>query len=174
MIDERCKDTIFSELYETYYDKVYASVYPIMRNAHLAEEVTQDSFLKAYKKLHYISDYGKVGAWLKTLAKRTAIDTLRKEQKVVFTEFDESYMHGSSNCVDDYQRQIELHLRVAEVQAEARQLRENLRQVFLLKYKRDLKENEIAEHLKLSQAAVKSRVYRARETVKENLLRQEA
>lgn len=72
----------FARLVEQYQIRIFNFVLQFVRNRHDAEDVTQETFLKAYRGLHrYNSDYA-FGAWLFTIAKRTAFSFLRVTQRV--------------------------------------------------------------------------------------------
>jgi RNA polymerase sigma-70 factor (ECF subfamily) len=68
------------ELYQEYGKAVYSLAYRVLNNTVLAEEVTQDTFLKVWHQTtRWDSQKGKLKNWLLTIAQFTAIDRLRKE-----------------------------------------------------------------------------------------------
>src|SRR5215207_2243320 len=71
-----------SELYQQFGGLVYSIALRVVQNPTLAEEVTQDAFLKVW---HQPSSWdpqrGKFVSWLLTITRYTAIDMLRKEQR---------------------------------------------------------------------------------------------
>ena len=69
-------------LYEQYGKAVYSLAYRILQNAALAEEVTQDTFLKVWQhKTSWDPDKGKLKNWLLTITHFTAVDRLRQERR---------------------------------------------------------------------------------------------
>lgn len=67
-------------LYQQYGRAVFSLAYRILGNSTLAEEVTQDTFLKVWHQTtRWDSEKGKLRNWLLTIAQFTAIDRLRKE-----------------------------------------------------------------------------------------------
>ncbi len=71
----------FDKLYNTYYMEIYSYVMTLIRNAHSAEEITQEVFFKAFKtEKKYRGDSGEF-TWLCAIAKNTCIDELRKTSK---------------------------------------------------------------------------------------------
>jgi len=69
-------------LYEQYGKAVYSLAYRILQNATLAEEVTQDAFLKVWQhKTSWNPDKGKLKNWLLTITHFTAVDRLRRERR---------------------------------------------------------------------------------------------
>src|SRR6266498_3318055 len=69
-----------SELYQRYCNLVYSLAFHSLQNAHLAEEVTQDVFIKIWTRPNqWNPSGGKFSSWLLTVTRYTAIDRLRKE-----------------------------------------------------------------------------------------------
>ena len=74
--DERA----FLALYERHASHVYALTLRILRDPMLAEEATQDTFLKLWNRARlYLAERGTLLVWLLTIARRTALDRLRLE-----------------------------------------------------------------------------------------------
>ena len=69
----------FEQLYNVYYMQVYSYVMTLIKNGHLAEEITQDVFFKPLKGFH--SYQGRSGelTWLCAIAKNACMDHLRKK-----------------------------------------------------------------------------------------------
>ena len=67
----------FDAVYEAYYQSIYRAVRAIVLDASLAEDVTQDAFLKAYRSREGFRPVGSVGGWLHKIAVRKAISALR-------------------------------------------------------------------------------------------------
>ncbi|MFN2167658.1 MAG: RNA polymerase sigma factor [Anaerolineae bacterium] len=69
-------------LYERYGNLVYSLAYRVLRNAGLAEEATQDTFLKVWhKSVQWDPARGQLSSWLLTITRYASIDRLRKEQR---------------------------------------------------------------------------------------------
>jgi len=72
----------FRALYQEYGKAVYSLAYHMLQNATLAEEVTQDTFVKVWQsKSHWDPAKGKLKNWLLTITQFTAIDRLRQERR---------------------------------------------------------------------------------------------
>lgn len=69
------------ELYRTYFDIVYRYIRSISRDELLAEEVTQETFFKALKKIDQFRGDCDVRVWLCQIAKNTLYDHLKKQKK---------------------------------------------------------------------------------------------
>lgn len=72
----------FHTLYQHYGKAVYSLAYRVLQNSTLAEEATQDTFLKVWRQAaHWDPNKGKLKNWLLTIAQFTAIDRLRQERR---------------------------------------------------------------------------------------------
>lgn len=89
MIVERCLngDTDSFEYLVTKYKKlVYSIALRFFNDPHLAEDVTQEVFFKAYRKLYMYDTNMKFSAWISRIAHNTCIDTLRKNKTIRFPQ----------------------------------------------------------------------------------------
>src|SRR5436190_20428167 len=81
LIAHRDQDAL-SELYQRYCNLVYSLAFHTLQNTDLAEEVTQDVFIKIWiRPNQWNPAQGKFSSWLLTVTRYTAIDRLRKEQR---------------------------------------------------------------------------------------------
>jgi len=72
----------FLMLYDRYAGRVYALVLRMLMDAQVAEEVTQDIFLKCWSRARsYLSERGSFAPWLLTIARNTALDRLRLDKR---------------------------------------------------------------------------------------------
>ena len=89
---EKCKNGDSQaqfRIYELYYKAIYNTSFRLLRNHHLAEEVMQDSFLKAFEKLDQYEGVVAFGAWLKKIAINKCIDSL-KAKKIIEQSLNEN------------------------------------------------------------------------------------
>lgn len=71
----------FDKLYNTYYMEIYSYVMTIMKNRHMAEEITQEVFFKAIKSESKFKEESSEFTWLCAIAKHLCMDELRKKSK---------------------------------------------------------------------------------------------
>jgi RNA polymerase sigma factor (sigma-70 family) len=163
----------FMLIYKKYYDRVYHTAIRITRDPHLAEDVMQETFIKAYYKMDTILDLEKVGSWITTIASRTAIDFIRREKRGCILTVDDRFIYEKYEsikaCVFNVEQEMEAHWLEEEIKHEVEQLSPSLKDVFQLSYLKGLKEEEIALHLQLTKGKVKSRLHRARQQIKNRL-----
>ncbi|WP_338079406.1 RNA polymerase sigma factor [Aquibacillus halophilus] len=157
----------FTELYHLYFKRLFHLSYSIVRDAHLAEDVVQETFIKAIKHVSSIQDESKVGAWLSAITTRTAIDFVRKEKKNQGVLFDEEILEILGEQVSqNVLEEVEILLLNEEVNRAIKTLTVDYQDVLWLKLEKGLKESEIARILELKPATVKTRIYRARKQLK--------
>ena len=72
----------FSFLVERYQGLVYTVVYRMVKNKEQAEEIAQDSFIKAFESLKTYRGDAKFSTWLYTVAYRKSLDAIRANKRV--------------------------------------------------------------------------------------------
>ncbi|MDL4842231.1 RNA polymerase sigma factor [Aquibacillus rhizosphaerae] len=166
---EKCNE--FSTIYETYYQRVYHAAWKITRDNYLAEDVVQETFIKAYNNIDRLTDDSKIGAWLSTIASRTAIDVLRKEKRASFIPIDEVLFtnYESLKPLLLVDKELETIWSKEDIKQQIVLLSPKLQKVLLLKYQEDIKDEDIAEKLNITLSAVKTRIFRARKIMKQQL-----
>lgn len=143
----------FTELYETYFGKLYRYVVARIGNRAEAEDMTQQVFVKAYKS---ISSYRWRGvpfsAWLFRIAHNLVVDFFRKESKRPTVPLEESLVASNDNV----QQVVERRLDVERVMAATRQLTVAQREVVSLRFAGGLAIAEVARVMGKSEGAVKA------------------
>jgi RNA polymerase sigma-70 factor (ECF subfamily) len=164
----------FKALYMKYYQRVYGTCFLILKNTALAEEATQDAFLKAYTKIHTLKEPEKFGAWVAAIATKQAINIYNRNKKV-FTidekEFMEQYLRLNNERLyeNDPCSQYLLKEKTEEIRKAILCLTPLLKQMVILKYYWTLTDPEIAQTLKLPLGTVKSSLFRARKLLVKKL-----
>ena len=85
---EAVREHWLEQLYTDHYEGVFRFVCSILRDTSEAEDVVQDTFLKAYAAYGTYFSCGKERAWLFQIARRTAYDHLRRQSRIVPYEGD--------------------------------------------------------------------------------------
>lgn len=140
-------------LYAAYADQVLGTAYRILGNRADAEDTLQDLFVGMPEALTHYREEGRLGAWLRRLAARTALMRLRRQRR------EASFADG----IDPPAREVAgagALDRVAAADALDR-LPEQLRQVFLLKEVEGFTHQEIGDLLGISPGASGVRLHRA-------------
>ena len=159
----------FSHLINKYKDMVFTLVIKIVKNREDAEEVAQDSFIKAYQKLDGFKGQSKFSTWLYTIAYRNALTKVRKK-KLETTDID-SYVIDNHKEDHDFP-QIEA-IKNNEQEKYVKQAIDNLGEtdslLITLFYLNDNSIEEIQEITEMSQSNVKVRLFRARKRLYKEL-----
>ena len=168
----------FSVLLRRYEGKIFRLAMNITQNREDAEDVLQESFLKAYEHLDQFLGNSKFYTWIVRIAVNQALMKLRKRRSDRAVSLDEQIDTGEDTVVreiaawdpDPEQRysQEELHTILSEVIDELAPI---YRTVFTLRDVDGLSTEETAEALDLSVPAVKSRLLRARLQLRDKLTR---
>jgi RNA polymerase sigma-70 factor (ECF subfamily) len=166
----------FTELVNKYERKVFRIARHITNSQEDAEDVLQETFLKAYSHLDSFEGQSKFYTWLVRIAVNEALMKLRKRKSDRSVSLDEQLDTGEDTMVreiavwdeDPEQKYSQEELR--EILDDAVQsLRPPFRTVFVLRDIEDLSTEETAKALDLSIPAVKSRLLRARLQLREKL-----
>ena len=156
----------FTPLVKKYQKGVHALVWRKIGDFHIAQEITQDTFLKAYQKLGTLKNFNQFPGWLYVIASNLANDYLRRNRLPM-----ESLDADNTNEVDkvSYSRyQAEKQADEADetrreiVKKLLRKLPESERTVMMMHYLGEMTIKSISEFLGVSQNTVKSRLSRAR------------
>jgi RNA polymerase sigma-70 factor (ECF subfamily) len=166
----------FSRLVDAYSGKLYRLVLKILSNQQDAEDILQETFLKAYRHLDSFDGRSSLSTWLYRIATNEALMRLRrKHPETISIDEPVETMEGEQEPVQivDWCCLPEEELTSAEVRsyidAAVERLPESLRVVFLLRDIEDLSTIETAQALNLSEEAVKTRLSRARMRLREEL-----
>jgi RNA polymerase sigma factor (sigma-70 family) len=167
----------FVELSRRHSRRLLQTTYRITRNQQDAEDAVQDSLLKAYSHLNDFQEKSSFSTWLTRIAINSALMILRKKRVCVEISID-----GSDDSGEIYERWEPRSLTEDPEHRFVRGEREHLlrdailrlppviRQAVELRQARDYSVREIAQTLGISVAAVKSRLSRARLTLRAALL----
>jgi RNA polymerase sigma-70 factor (ECF subfamily) len=168
----------FSELVERYERKIYRLAKHITQNDEDAEDVLQESFMKAYTHLDSFQGDSKFYTWLVRIAVNEALMKLRKRKTDRTVSLDEPQDTGEDLVAreiavwDDDPEKKYSREELADILDKAVQsLKPSFRTVFVLRDIEELSTEDTAETLGISVPAVKSRLLRARLQLRERLTR---
>ncbi len=164
-------DTAFSALVEKYQRSVHALAWRKIGDFHIAEDITQDTFLKAYQRLSTLKKPQRFASWLYVIAANHCSTWLRKKR--LWTESLENTSSGQvekatySGYVIAENERITAESQREVVKKLLAKLQESERTVITLYYLGEMSYEEISEFLGVSVAAIKNRLYRARNRLKQ-------
>ncbi len=157
--------------FEAYYDRIYRYVQSMVHDSVEAEDLTQETFLRAFRERESLRESGALVAWLYRIATHVALDRLRQRARRTSREADVDVAEIELPDRDSVslQQSIEQEEMSACVQEYLADLPDSYRAVILLHDLEDLTGSQIAELLDLPLATVKIRLHRARRRLQATL-----
>lgn len=169
----------YRELLRRYEKPVFAMAYRMVRDRALAEDLAQETFIRAFNAIGSYNPRYKFSSWIFKIANNLTIDHLRRKR------LDTVSIHGSPHAVtEDEQARTSLDLEspderpdayvenmelASEIEAAIGQLRPEYKSVTLLRHVEGYSYKEIAEIMKLPLGTVKTYIHRARLELQEAL-----
>jgi RNA polymerase sigma-70 factor (ECF subfamily) len=155
-------ETAFDRLFEEYSAPIYNYVLRMVADADRAADITQDTFIKAYRKLDTVTEAAATRSWLYRIATNTAIDDMRRRRMVTTMADDEPTFANRADEGPGPEAQVMAGTLDERVQRALMTLRPNHRQCLLLSDLEDMSAHQIGEVMGLSYAAVRTLLCRAR------------
>lgn len=180
---DRFKDgdqTAFDEMVSRYWDRIYAMVHQLLRNTQDAEEVTQDAFIRAHRGLVNFRGDSAFSTWLYQIATNLARNRYwywwrRKRDQSI--SFDQPLgAEGDTTLADIIPAEVETPDDITVTQEFVDRIASGMeklstkhREILVLRNVKNLSYEEIAAILGISVGTVKSRIARARESLRGKL-----
>jgi len=160
--DER---SFIEELFALHHAEIYAYVFRMVRDADLASDFTQDTFVKAYRAQDSLEDRTKARAWLYQIAHRIVLDEMRRRRIVRFLPWT-----GESRGAAPSAEHLAMEMRLSGPLARAlARIPERQRAALLMAEVNDLTGLELADALGISHVAARALLTRARESLRQAL-----
>ena len=157
VLDTQEEKDKFEQLYINYKKLVYCIAYKYMSEKNLAEDATQETFLKLTKYIDTIEnvDSPKTVSFLTIIAKSVCLDLLRSEK--TYIKNTKKYHDEQPDNTEDIYNMLDT----------IRKLPESYRDVLILKYYFDMPTRKIATIYKISDNSVRKRLERAKKMIRE-------
>lgn len=152
----------FSFLVERYQGLVYTIVYRMVKNKEQAEEVAQDSFVKAFESLKTYRGDAKFSTWLYTIAYRKSLDAIKTNKRIKSSEFIEEIKETEISMVDNALDYLQAKERREIISNSIIKLPEDEAAIVTWYYFEEKNVKEIAEIIGISVDNVKIKLYRSR------------
>jgi len=156
------QEAAFARLFEEFSAPIYNYVLRMVSDADRAADITQDTFIKAYRKLDTVTDAAATRSWLYRIATNTAIDDMRRRRMVTPMRDDEPVFANRPDPRPGPEAEVMAGTLDERVQRALLTLRPNHRQCLLLSDLEDMSAMQIGEVMDLSYAAVRTLLCRAR------------
>ncbi len=165
----------FGELIQRYQGAVFNVAYRMMANAPDAEDVTQETFIRAYRAFSSYDPERPIAAWLKTIAVRVCLTLLSSDSHEAFSLDDEGQSPAQASGDDPFQRETD-PVELVQVGERAHSVRQAIialppqyRATIELRHFQELSYEEIAQTLHCPVGVVKINLFRARRMLAERL-----
>jgi len=168
-IIDRCKSgeqKAQFQIYKLYYKAMYNSCLRIVNNSLEAEDIMQESFLKAFEKIYSYKGEVSFGAWLKRIVINHSLDELRK-RKIDFDSIEESVyeIKEEENSDIDFNNEI----KAEEIRDEINNLPDGYRIALSLYLIEGYDHDEISKILNITSSTSRSQCARAKKKLIERL-----
>ncbi len=161
----------FARLVEAYQDRLFNSVARMTGNLDDAEDIVQDAFVLAFRKLDSFRGKSSFYTWIYRIAMNTAINfRRRKTRSTPLMENPQEGMEIMASLDDSPSRPLEASEEAELVQRSLLRLSDEHRQILVLREIDDLSYEDIAEVLDLPVGTVRSRLHRARLQMKDYII----
>lgn len=155
------KDEEFSYFLDTYGQQVFALIVRMVSSPEYAEELTQDTFLKAYQHLGSFTGASSFSTWIYRIAYNTALSALRKKKEEVLVIDDRQWEQVSETEIDEALDE-DSEERIARLHAALEKLTPEERAIITFFYEEEKGIDEIAHILEQSVSNVKVKLHRIR------------
>lgn len=144
------------------YEKIYKYCFYHLGNRELAQDITQEVFLKFIRNIDCYSEYGKLSNFLYVIARNTITDDFRKRNRLDISELAEEQE-------DDSGGQMDVLLERLSIEAALEELEKAEKEIVLLRYYQELKIRDIARILEMPASTVRYKLKKAEKYLKTRL-----
>lgn len=160
----------FRQLFDENRQRIFAVAFRYAKNVEDAEDILQDTFIKAYQGLDKfkLTENTNFSAWLYRISINSSIDLLRKNRKMRDKYFDNDNFDNLSSNDDRHNPENSEHIREAreKIDKVLDTLTARQRMIFILRHYQHLSTSEIAVYMSCSQGSVKKQLFRAVSAIK--------
>ena len=164
------KQSAFHFLLHTYWNEVYGFQLKRVKNEYEAEDITIETFSKAFDKIHTFNPKYTFNTWLITISKNIQIDKYRKKSTSVIANTADASEEQIKKIADDSPTPEDILIteqNLAELLRFIKKLKPHYQDVINLRYFQEMTYNEISEALEEPLNNVKVRLLRARKLLAE-------
>jgi len=154
----------YGKIYNLFLEKIYRFIYYLISDADMAYDITQDTFIRAWKALpRFERSRGSFSTFLYTIARNLVIDNQRK--RITFSlDLD---LVGEVKYEENFEENIDVKERNKKVREVLGSLPKFDRELVVLRYFEDMSFSEIAKIVGKEEGAVRVRVFRILKSLRE-------
>ncbi|MDX1470099.1 MAG: RNA polymerase sigma factor [Flavobacteriaceae bacterium] len=157
------------EVYNRYYKAMYNVAYRIVRDSFEAEDIMQDSFLKAFRKLDTLREPSTFGVWLKRIVVNKSIYTYNKTKSKKEESIDQKLYKLKVVQDDEQDNEGRLKQKAKMVMKKIDELKDNYRMGLTLHLIEGYDYDEISEIMDISYGNCRTMISRAKESLRSKL-----
>lgn len=160
----------FRVIVQTYQRMVFSLSLKMLADEDDAKDILQETFIRVWQNISSYSENYKFSTWIYTIATRLCLDRLKRSSRTQPLPEDEDAFRAYADNLDA-QRQMENHQWVSIIRVLASRLSEKQRLVFTLVHFENLSPDEVQQITGLDAAKIKSNLYVARQTIRQQLIK---
>lgn len=160
----------FTSLLDMYWNEVYGFMLKRTENETDAEDITIDTFSKAFDKLASYNPEFQFNTWLIAIAKNVHIDMLRKKKSTLFIDITDEENHIAYTIADSSPSAEDILIteqNLSRLLQFVKELKPHYQEVIQMRYFQEMSYSEIAEHLNEPLSNVKVKLLRAKKLLAE-------
>ena len=157
------RNNAFEELVKRYQDAIFTYAKGVLKDAHLARDVVQDTLISSYENLEKLRNPDAFWPWIRTIARRECMYVIQQKKTVELSAGEENAIVSHH---ESPQQTLDATIRRERVQSAIDSLSETNRLPCVLYYFSGFSQAQISETLGLSLNVVKKRIQRARDQLK--------
>jgi RNA polymerase sigma-70 factor (ECF subfamily) len=155
-------------IYELYFKALYNTSLRIVSNTAEAEDIMQESFLEAFRKIEDYRGDGSFGAWLKRIVVNNSINHLRKKHEMI--SLDESSIELKDPAPDEQEYSENVFCRLEEIREGIKKLPENYRILISLHLIEGYDHEEMAEIFNTTNGNIRVKYLRAKQKLLQKIM----
>lgn len=163
----------FGLLFEAHGSLVLGYAKRLMKDQNMAEDISQEVWMKVVRASSTYQSQGHFKAWLLTLTRNLCFNKLKVEQRLLFTEDAEELSTAVDHESENLETQMLFESHITQIKEAIDELPENQRLAITLLVVEELSYESISDHLEISVSATKSLIHRARQNLLKKLKHKE-
>ena len=152
------------QLYDMYCRAMYTTAYNFVKQEAVAEDMTQEAFIKAFENMSAFSGEVSFGAWLKRIVINNCLDWLKKRKLTLVSMSDQKIQ-----VADEDNWEVDDQTTMTQIRSAINQLPDKYKVVVKLFLLEGYDHQEISDILKISEVASRSQLHRGKNKLKELL-----
>ena len=165
---EKCKNNdsrAQMQLYDQYCKAMFNTAYNFIKDDDIAQDVMQEAFIKAFKKIESFSGEATFGAWLKRIVVNQSLDWIKK-QKIQTVELNDNIVY----MADEEPLELDAEIKLSAIYKCIEELPQKCKNVVKLYLIEGYDHQEVAQILEISEVASRSQLSRGKSKLKELLI----